>query len=96
MRSRKRLFRLANPAALQLADVLVRLPPTLSDFTVEFWARGAPAVDPSVLISRGVERAYQIVWSSGDEALPHVVLELEKTGLTTIVAKKNAPPITSG
>ncbi|MHC4955085.1 MAG: protein kinase domain-containing protein [Planctomycetota bacterium] len=71
---------------------LVRLPPTLTEFTVEFWARGAPAVDPAVLVSRGVERAYQVVWSSSDEALPHVMLDLEKTGLTTIVAKKLREP----
>ncbi len=95
VRKAKLELRVVNKVLLLDGKSAVRVPllARLRDFTLEFWARGAPAVDPAVMVSRGVERAYQIVWSSGDEALPHVLVDLANSGLTTIVAKKLRDPI---
>ena len=66
----------------------VPLPQHGAEFTVEFWARATPAVDPAVFVSRGAGSSYRIHWASIDEALPHALLHYSKTGLMTIVAKK--------
>ena len=95
VRKAKLELRVVNHVLLLDGESAVRVPilARLRDFTIEFWARGAPAVDPAVMLSRGMERAYQIVWSSGDEALPHILVDFTNSGLTTIIAKKLRDPL---
>ncbi|MHC4940518.1 MAG: protein kinase domain-containing protein [Planctomycetota bacterium] len=71
----------------------VELDPKLTEFTVEFWARGTPAIDPSVMVSRGVGRAWQMIWASADEALPHAFVQFVGEGPATLVSKKLRDPL---
>ncbi|MHC4848689.1 MAG: protein kinase domain-containing protein [Planctomycetota bacterium] len=83
-----RVLLLDGKSALRVA-----LEPKLDEFTVEFWARGTPAIDPAVMVSRGVGRAWQLIWASADEALPHALVQFVGEGPATLVAKKLRDPI---
>jgi len=66
----------------------VPLKPAGDDFTVEFWARGTPAIDPAVMLSRGVGRGWRMIWASEDEPLPHALVEITGEGPMTMRVKK--------